>query len=227
MLSFLTRVAAFVTELAFRKYVDMADDTKPAPVHPGVKAAGAAGIIALLLSIRTDIAPLLPEFTRTQIEPQEKLANDAKQQIEDPTNEIAAPNQIPAESTLADQVTPKAGATYHLCIACPTDAVVIIDGRRTFATGKIREFDIPLPPTATHDLSVVVLQNDTDILLNDTTKVTNGARTIVIPAPKELAKLTAAELKLHKDKETAQRIRELENRNKQLRDQQANLLSGK
>lgn len=120
------------------------------------------------------------------------------------------------------------GAPFRLCVVCPKDSVVIINGRVMSSTEKIRQYDISVPRSILQ-LEVLVLQDGLDLLLHDVVPAIPGeSRTILVPSviSAELKKLrsTAEALEARKrevDKLQAERNKHQDERDKlqQHRDQ--------
>lgn len=81
------------------------------------------------------------------------------------------------------------GAPFRLCVVCPKDAVVIINGRLTSSTERIRQYEISVPGRML-ELDVLVLQDGLEPILNDRMPATAGlSKTVVVPS------VVSAELK--------------------------------
>lgn len=84
-------------------------------------------------------------------------------------------------------------APFRLCIACPLDAQVIVDGRLTKTIGTIREYDLQLPDSGKpYVIRVVVLDDSAELLLDEKITAVSGlSETVLIPRRKPKAQATA------------------------------------
>lgn len=76
--------------------------------------------------------------------------------------------------------------TFRLCVACPPNASVIIDGQKTKAGDRLRQYQLNLSEEKPdRSVEVIVLQGDQDILWKDAIAVkAGGTKTIVVPSKK-------------------------------------------
>lgn len=75
---------------------------------------------------------------------------------------------------------------FRLCIACPPNASVIIDGQKTKSGGRIRQYQLELSEANPgRYIEVVILQGNEEIQPREAIWVEPGAtRTIVVPSKK-------------------------------------------
>lgn len=111
-------------------------------------------------------------------------------------------------------------APFRLCVVCPKDAVVIINGRVMSSTEKIRQYDIAVPKPMI-DLDVLVLRDGLEPVLHDQMAGVSGlSKTIVVPnmVSDELNKLQSTAKAFEARKDEVDKLQNARNKEQDARD---------
>lgn len=74
-------------------------------------------------------------------------------------------------------------ATFQLCVVCPSNAVVIIDGKKTKSTDNVRSFQLQLMPRQDPRISVHVVQGQNLLRSETINPFASQSATIIVTRP--------------------------------------------